>query len=86
MAPSYVKNFNLIISEFYALGVIITNLHVTLGITTGTLALYIITRMKVDLPEKFKVKRIRRLMRTTFTLWILTFCLGVLFYVWYFVL
>ena len=86
MAPSYVRNFNLVISDFYTLGVIITNMHVILGTATGTLVLYIVARMKLDLPEKFKVKRIRRLMRTTFTLWILTFSFGVLFYIWYFVL
>ena len=86
MAPSYVRNFNLVLSDFYTHGVIIANIHVILGTTTGTLALYILARMKLDLPEKFKVKRIRRLMRTTFTLWILTFSFGVLFYIWYFVL
>jgi uncharacterized membrane protein YozB (DUF420 family) len=86
MAPSYARNFNLVISDFYTLGVIITNIHVILGTTTGILAFYIVARMKLDLPEKLKVKRIRRLMRTTFTLWILTFSFGVLFYVWYVVL
>jgi uncharacterized membrane protein YozB (DUF420 family) len=84
MAPSYIRNFNLVISDFCTLGVIITNVHVILGIVTGILALYIVARMKLDLPEKFKVKRIRRLMRTTFTLWIITFSFGVLFYIWYF--
>lgn len=68
MAPSYIRNFNLVISDFYNLGVIITNIHVILGTATGTLVLYIVARMKLDLPEKFKVKRIRRLMRTAFTL------------------
>lgn len=86
MAPSYIRNFNLVLSDFYSPGVIITNIHVILGTATGTLALYIITRMKLDLPERFKVKRIRRLMRTTFTLWTFTFSFGVLFYIWYFVL
>lgn len=86
MAPSYIKNLNLVVSEFYTLGIAITNIHVLLGATTGVLALYIIARMKFDLPERFTVKKIKRLMRTTFTLWLLTFFFGVLFYVYYFVI
>ena len=86
MAPSYVKYFNLVLSEFYAPGIIITNVHVILGITTGILAGYIVALMKLDLPERIRVKRVRRLMRTTFTFWTLTFILGVSFYFWYFIL
>jgi uncharacterized membrane protein YozB (DUF420 family) len=84
MAPSYVRYFNLVISDFYAPGIIITNVHVILGITTSILAVYIVARMKLDLPERFRVKKVRRLMRTTLGLWILTFSFGVLFYIWYF--
>jgi uncharacterized membrane protein YozB (DUF420 family) len=47
---------------------------------------YIVFRMKFDLPEKFAIKRVKRLMRTAFTLWWLTLVLGVSFYVWYYVL
>jgi uncharacterized membrane protein YozB (DUF420 family) len=86
MAPSYAKNFNLVISDFYNPGVIMTNIHVIFGIAAGTLALYIVARMKLNLPAKFKVRRVRRLMRTTFVLWILTSSFGVLFYVWYFLI
>lgn len=84
MAPSYVRYLNLVMSDFYAPGIIITNIHVILGITTSILALYIVARMKLDLPERFRVKKVKRLMRTTLGLWILTFSFGVLFYVWYF--
>ena len=86
MEPSYIRNFNLVVSQFYTPGIIITNIHVALGITTGSLALYTILRMKVDIPQRFAVKRVRRLMRTTFVLWLLTFLFGLSFYVWYFVL
>lgn len=86
MAPSYIGNFQVIVSEFKSPGVIITNMHVAFGTITGILALHIVIRMKVDLPEKFTVKRVRRLMRTTFTLWWLTFILGLSFYLWYYVL
>ena len=85
MAPSYIKNLNLVVSDFYTPGIIITNIHVLMGVTTGVLALYIIARMKFDLPERFTIKKIKPLMRTTFTLWLLTFFFGVLFYVYYFV-
>jgi uncharacterized membrane protein YozB (DUF420 family) len=86
MAPAYINNFKLIVSDFYAPGIIITNAHVFLGIVTGCLAVYIVLRMKLDLPERFTVKRVKRLMRTTFVLWLLTFLLGISFYVWYFVI
>jgi uncharacterized membrane protein YozB (DUF420 family) len=86
MAPSYVRNLNLVVSDFYTPGIVITNIHVLLGVTTGILALYIIARMKFDLPQRFTVKKVKRLMRTTFTLWLLTFFFGVLFYVYYFVI
>jgi uncharacterized membrane protein YozB (DUF420 family) len=83
MAPSYFRYFNLVMSDFYTLGIMITNIHVILGITTSILAVYIVARMKLYLPERFRVKRVKRLMRTTLGLWILTFSFGVLFYVCY---
>lgn len=86
MAPSYVRNFHLVVSDFYSPGIIITNIHVVLGTISGILAVYIILRMKFNLPKRFTVKRVKRLMRTTFTLWWLTFALGLSFYIWYFVL
>lgn len=86
MAPSYIGNFHVIVSEAYSPGVIITNLHVILGTITGILVVYIIIRMKFDLPQRFTVKRLKRLMRTTFTLWWLTFLIGLSFYIYYYVL
>jgi uncharacterized membrane protein YozB (DUF420 family) len=76
----------LVLAEFYTPGIIITNLHVLFGITTGCFAIYIVLLMKVGLPERIAVKRVRRLMRTTFVLWLITFILGVSFYIWYFVI
>ena len=86
MAPSYIGNFHVIVNELYSPGVIVTNIHVALGTITGILAIYIILRMKFDLPQKFTVKRVKRLMRTTFTLWWLTFIFGLSFYLIYYVL
>ncbi len=85
MAPSYINNFHVILAEFSSPGVIITNVHVILGLITGALAVYIVLRMKFDLPQRFAVKRLKRLMRTTFTLWLVTFALGLSFYVWYYI-
>ena len=85
MAPSYIGNWHVIVDEFYSPGVIITNIHVILGVISGILAVYIILRMKLDLPPRFTVKRVKRLMRTTFTLWWLTFIFGVSFYIYYYV-
>jgi len=86
MAPSYIDNFHVIVEELYSPGVIVTNIHVALGAITGILAIYIVLRMKFDLPQKFTVKRVKRLMRTTFTLWWLTFISGLSFYLIYYVL
>ena len=86
MAPSYIGNFHVIVDELYSPGVIVTNIHVALGTITGILAIYIILRMKFDLPQRFTVKRVKRLMRTTFTLWWLTFIFGLSFYLIYYVL
>jgi len=86
MAPSYIDNFHVIVEELYSPGVMVTNIHVALGTITGILAIYIILRMKFDLPQKFTVKRVKRLMRTTFTLWWLTFISGLSFYLIYYVL
>jgi uncharacterized membrane protein YozB (DUF420 family) len=86
MVPSYISNWHVILEEFYSPGVIITNIHVALGIVSGILAIYIVLRMKFDLPPKLTVKRVKRLMRTTFTLWWLTFIFGLSFYVVYYVI
>jgi len=86
MAPSYIDNFHVIVEELYSPGVMVTNIHVALGAITGILAIYIVLRMKFDLPQKFTVKRVKRLMRTTFTLWWLTFIFGLSFYLIYYVL
>lgn len=86
MAPSYIRNFNLVVSGFYIPGIIITNIHVVLGIIIGSLAVYIVFRMKIDLPQRLRVRRVRRLMRTAFVLWLLTLAFGISFYISYFVL
>ena len=86
MAPSYIDNFHVIVEELYSPGVIVTNIHVALGAITGILAIYIVLRMKFDIPQRFAVKRVKRLMRTTFTLWWLTFISGLSFYLIYYVL
>ena len=86
MAPSYIDNFHVIVEELYSPGVMMTNIHVALGTITGILAIYIVLRMKFDIPQRFAVKRVKRLMRTTFTLWWLTFISGLSFYLIYYVL
>jgi len=86
MAPSYVKNFDLVLKDFYSVGILLTNIHVVLGVITGCLALYIVAFMKLNIPDRYAVKNVRRLMRTTFALWLLTFLFGLSFYIWYFVI
>lgn len=87
MLRSYIQAFDIVVDEFYSVGVIITNLHVVVGAITGVLAVYILLVMKTEwLPERWVTTKVKRLMRTTFTLWWVTFLLGVAFYVWYYVI
>jgi uncharacterized membrane protein YozB (DUF420 family) len=86
MAPSYVGSFQGNITQLSSPAAIVTNIHVTLGTITGILAIYIILRMKFDLPQCFAVRKVRSLMRTAFTFWCLTFAFGVSVYIWYYVL
>jgi uncharacterized membrane protein YozB (DUF420 family) len=87
MLRSYIGNFHVIVNEFGSPGVIITNLHVVFGVITGALAVYILLLMKTEwLPQSLATSNVKRVMRTTFTLWWVTFLLGVSFYVWYYVI
>jgi uncharacterized membrane protein YozB (DUF420 family) len=87
MLRSYIRSFDIVVSELYTPGVMITNLHVVFGIVTGTLAIYILLLMKTEwLPERIATTKVKQLMRTTFTLWWCAFLLGVAFYVWYYVI
>lgn len=86
MAPSYIKNLDLVVKDFYSVGILLTNIHVVFGVITGCLALYIVALMKLNIPDRYAVKNVRRLMRTTFVLWLVTFLVGLSFYIWYFVI
>ncbi len=58
---------------------LIPTIHGLLGLSAQTLATYLVIRMwfEKQLPEWFKVKNIKRYMRTTLGLWLLTALFGV---------
>jgi uncharacterized membrane protein YozB (DUF420 family) len=65
---------------------LIPTIHLLFGITAQLLGTYLVIRMWFEdqLPDWFKVKRIKRYMRLTLALWLATALLGALIYfVWY---
>jgi uncharacterized membrane protein YozB (DUF420 family) len=86
MAPSYVMFIPAMQVQFFAPISLLTNMHAVLGSITGIMAIWIVLRMKLNLPTRFRFRRIKRVMRTTFILWWLTFIFGLSLYVYHYVL
>ncbi len=61
------------------LNILIPTLHLIPGLLAQLLATYLVIRMwfEKQLPEWFKVKKIKLVMRTTLALWLLTFIIGI---------
>ena|SRR5258708_10596158 len=70
--PEIPKNLGL-------LNILIPTLHLIPGLIAQLLATYLVIRMwfEKQLPDWFKVKNIKVVMRTTLALWLLTFILGI---------
>jgi uncharacterized membrane protein YozB (DUF420 family) len=67
---------------------VLPTIHLAFGGVAQLLATYLVIRMwfEKQLPSWFKVKRIKRYMRTTLALWLITAALGIGIYVsWYIV-
>ncbi len=65
---------------------ILPTIHLAFGGTAQLLATYLVIRMWFEnqLPAWFKVRRIKRYMRTTLALWLITAALGIgTYYAWY---
>jgi hypothetical protein len=58
--------------------VLVATLHALFGLTAQSVATYLVIRMWFEnrLPEWFKVKNIKRYMRFTLTMWLLTATMG----------
>ncbi|MFN8374972.1 MAG: hypothetical protein U0694_19115 [Anaerolineae bacterium] len=67
---------------------ILPTIHLAFGATAQILATYLVIRMwfEKQLPAWFKVRRIKRYMRTTLALWIITALLGISIYTTWYVL
>ena len=85
MLLSLIDNFDIVTSEFSSPGVQVTLLHAGLGTLAGSAAIFNILNVKRKLPKSLR-RNIRRTMRFTFVIWILTFTMGFAFYFYYFIL
>ena len=61
------------------LNILVPTLHLIPGLLAQLLATYLVIRMwfEKQLPDWFKVKNIKLVMRTTLVLWLLTFIIGI---------
>src|SRR5579859_544020 len=79
MAPSYLSGpAQYVPQALNTSGELVTSIHLLFGLTAHLLATYLVIRMWFEnrLPEWFKVKNIKRYMRTTLVLCLLTALLG----------
>lgn len=86
MAVSFIIYFDAFVKEFYSTGVLITLIHVAIGVTAGSLTVYNVLNVKGRLPKRIATKNVLRTMRITFSVWLTAFALGTSFFVYYFVL
>lgn len=84
MIPSFILHFQLLIEDF-SLGVIITWIHVLLGIGTLVLGGYLMSAWQFRQSFLIACRRRRQLMIPLFVSWFFTLIFGVAFY-WYFFL
>jgi len=77
MGPSLLANFNLALEEPLVIGFPLTLVHHSFGLAAEILGVVLIFR---------KFGKVRIWMRLNLLLWIVTFALGVLFYLSYFVI
>lgn len=84
MIPSFILHFQLLIEDF-SLGVIITWIHVLLGIGTLVLGGYLMSAWQFCQSSLIVCRRRRQLMIPLFVSWLFTLIFGVAFY-WYFFL
>jgi len=85
MVPSLIINFGILIEYPINLGIVITWIHIALGISVETLALFIVAKWGFRTSMVACAKR-RKLMKPLWRLWLVTTALGVSFYVYYYII
>ncbi|MFQ6134861.1 MAG: DUF420 domain-containing protein [Nitrososphaerales archaeon] len=87
MAVSLIENFNALTASPFSIGSLITISHVIFGASAAALTVGILyKRITASSLLQFRAKSRKTLMRTTLLLWLITFTLGAIFYLLYFVL
>src|SRR3990172_4810591 len=73
MLPSLIDNWRSVTDNPTSPGAVFTLIHLTVGILAGASAVRIVLPMKTEFLTVFiKIKRIKKTMRITFTLWMAT--------------
>lgn len=78
MIPSFAVSLS-ILGEFSSLAIIVTWVHVPIGLVALVSGIFLVTTWRFCPPEKSCYSR-RRLMRPVFWLWVLSLALGILIY------
>jgi len=84
MAPSFIRYFGILIGP-PTLGVMITWVHAAAGIAAAALAIFVVTRWRLQTSTVACARR-RKLMKPLLYLWGATLLLGIGFYSWYYIL
>lgn len=85
MIPSLVLNSALLL-EFSQFGVIITWIHVLAGIFAEISGLYLVGMWRFRSPPFMNCVKKKKLMKPLLILWVLALILGIMFYIYYYVI
>lgn len=85
MLISLIDSWHIVVEELYTVGIIVTLIHTGLGTLAGSAAIYNVLNVKEVLPKSLR-RDVRKTMRFTFTVWLITFGFGFAFYLYYFII
>ena len=84
MGPSFIIYFGLLISPPTNLGIIVTWIHVILGITSMILGIFIVTKWNFRNPTRLTCIQRKKWMKPTMITWVTALILGIGFYIFYY--
>lgn len=84
MGPSFIIYFGLLVSPPINFGVIVTWIHVILGIISMVLGIFIVTKWNLRNPSAFTCTRRWKWMKPTLITWVTALILGLGFYIIYY--
>jgi membrane-associated HD superfamily phosphohydrolase len=84
MIPSFIIYFDILVSNIFTPGVIITWIHAIVGLLAEVFGLFLIIEWRFRPPPKMICARRKWMMRPLFLLWTLALILGIAFYSYYY--